>query len=141
MSTESFVGIDVSKGFLDLYARPDGSTARYANDPAGIAQLLARLAPLAPARIVLEATGGFEAPVAAALAGAGLPVVVANPRQVRDFAKATGKLAKTDAIDARVLAHFADGVRPAVRAPAECRYAGAGCPCDSPPPAGRDAHG
>lgn len=110
-----FVGIDVSKDSLDLHARPDGSTARYSNDPAGIAQLLTRVADLTPQRIVLEATGGFEAPLAAALAAAGLPVVVVNPRQVRDFAKAAGKLAKTDAIDAAVLAHFAEAIRPELR--------------------------
>jgi len=115
MNDPCFVGIDVSKDYLDLHARPDASAARFTNDPAGIAALLARVAQLAPQRIVLEATGGFEAPLAAALAGAGQPVVVVNPRQVRDFAKATGKLAKTDAIDAAVLAHFAQAVRPEVR--------------------------
>jgi transposase len=115
MSNPCFVGIDVSKDHLDLHTRPDGSAARYANDPAGIAALVARAAQLAPERIVLEATGGFEAPVAAALAGAGRPVVVVNPRQVRDFAEATGQLAKTDAIDAAVLAHFAEAIRPDVR--------------------------
>ena len=116
MTTACFVGIDVSKGHLDLHARPDGSAARYTNDPTGIAALLARVAGLAPERIVLEATGGFEAAVAAALAAAGRPVAVVNPRQVRDFARATGRLAKTDALDAAVLAHFAEAVRPEVRA-------------------------
>jgi transposase len=115
MAAACFVGVDVSKDHLDLHARPDGSAARYANDPAGIATLVARVAELRPERIVLEATGGFEASLAAALAGAGLPVVIVNPRQVRDFAKATGKLAKTDAIDAAVLAHFAEAIRPEVR--------------------------
>jgi transposase len=115
MTSACFVGIDVSKDHLDLHARPNGLAARYANDPAGIASLLARVAGLAPERIVLEATGGFEAHLAAALAGAGLPVVIVNPRQVRDFAKATGQLAKTDAIDAAVLAHFAEAIRPEVR--------------------------
>lgn len=115
MTPASFVGIDVSKGHFDLHARPSGLAARYANDAAGITQLVARVAQLTPERVVLEATGGFEAPVAAALAGAGLPVVVVNPRQVRDFAKATGRLAKTDAIDAAVLAHFAEAIRPEVR--------------------------
>ena len=115
MATASFVGIDVSKDSLDLHARPDGSAARYTNDPAGIAALLGHVRQLAPERIVLEATGGFEAPLAAALAGAGQPVVVVNPRQVRDFAKATGQLAKTDALDAAVLAHFAQAIRPEVR--------------------------
>lgn len=116
MSTARFVGVDVSKGHLDLHARPDGTAARYTNDPAGIATLLARVAELAPERIVLEATGGFEAPLAAALGAAGQPVVVVNPRQVRDFARATGQLAKTDALDAAVLAHFAEAIRPEVRA-------------------------
>lgn len=115
MTPASFVGIDVSKGHLDLHARSNGLAARYANDAAGITQLVARVAQLTPERVVLEATGGFEAPVAAALAGAGLPAVVVNPRQVRDFAKATGRLAKTDAIDAAVLAHFAEAIRPEVR--------------------------
>ena len=115
MTSACFVGIDVSKDHLDLHARPAGTAARYPNDPAGITALLARVAEWVPDRIVIEATGGFEAPVAAALAAAGQPVVVVNPRQVRDFAKATGKLAKTDAIDAAVLAHFADAIRPEVR--------------------------
>jgi transposase len=115
MAAACFVGVDVSKGHLDLHARPTGSAARYDNDPAGVAALVERVAGLKPERVVLEATGGFEAPLAAALAGAGLPVVVVNPRQVRDFARATGKLAKTDAIDAAVLAHFAEAIRPDVR--------------------------
>jgi transposase len=115
MATACFVGVDVSKDHLDLHARPDGSAARYTNDPAGITALVARVARLAPERIVLEATGGFESPLAAALAGTGQPVVVVNPRQVRDFAKATGTLAKTDALDAAVLAHFAEAIRPEVR--------------------------
>jgi len=116
MTSTCFVGIDVSKDSLDLHARPDGSAARYTNDPVGITALLSHVTQLAPERIVLEATGGFEAPRAAARAGAGQPVVVVNPRPVRDFAKATGKLAKTDAIDAAVLAHFAEAIRPEVRA-------------------------
>ena len=115
MVTASFVGIDVSKDHLDLHARPNGLAARYTNDPAGIASLITRVAGLTPERVVLEATGGFEASVAAALVSAGLPVVIVNPRQVRDFAKATGKLAKTDAIDAAVLAHFAQAIQPEVR--------------------------
>lgn len=115
MTQPCFVGIDVSKAHLDLHARPTGATARYANEPDGIAALVARVTELAPERVVLEATGGFEAPVAAALAAAGLPVVVVNPRQVRDFARATNKLAKTDALDAATLAHFAEAIRPAVR--------------------------
>lgn len=110
-----FVGIDVSKAALDVALRPDEGPWRYANDEAGIAELVSRLQPLAPALIVLEATGGVERVVVAALALAGLPVAVVNPRQVRDFAKATGRLAKTDALDAAALAHFAEAIRPAPR--------------------------
>jgi transposase len=115
MTTACFVGVDVSKDHLDFHARPNGLVARYTNDGAGIAELVTRVTALTPERVVLEATGGFEAPLAAALAGVGLPVVIVNPRQVRDFAKATGQLAKTDAIDAAVLAHFAEAIRPEVR--------------------------
>jgi len=111
-----FVGIDVSKASLDGACRPDGTTFQYPNDPVGIPALVARLKAMRPTLIVLEATGGLEAPLAAALAAAKLPVAVVNPRQVRDFAKATGQLAKTDALDARVLAHFAEAIRPQVRA-------------------------
>ncbi len=110
-----FIGIDVSKRHLDVAVRPGGSPWQVANDPAGIGTLVERVSATAPVGIVLEATGGLEAPVTAALAAAGLPVAVVNPRQVRDFAKATGKLAKTDALDAAVLAHFAEAVRPAPR--------------------------
>ena len=110
-----FVGIDVSKARRDTALRPDGRTFADRNDPDGIAALVARLVALQPALIVLEATGGYEMPLAAALQVAGLPVAVINPRQARDFAKATGRLAKTDKIDAAVLAHFAEAVRPAPR--------------------------
>ena len=107
MSTEPvFVGIDVSKASLDVAVhRP---AARWAVDytEADRTSLVARLTALAPALIVLEATGGLESPLVGALATAGLPVVVVNPRQVRDFAKATGHLAKTEPLDAAVLAHF-----------------------------------
>jgi len=112
---DCFVGIDVAKTTLDLALEPGGEAWSVTNDAAGIQELVSRLAPLAPTLIVLEATGGFEAAVAAALASVGLPVVVANPRQVRDFAKACGRLAKTDAIDARILAGFGQRVRPAPR--------------------------
>jgi transposase len=108
----TFVGIDVAKATLDLASRPDGTVLCVPNDEAGIAQLVMHVRQTEPALIVLEATGGREAPVAAALATAGLAVAIVNPRQVRDFAKATGQLAKTDALDARVLAHFAEVVRP-----------------------------
>jgi transposase len=109
----SFVGVDVSKDFLDLSFRPStGAVVRVGNDEAGIAGVVERLKRESPTLVVLEATGGYEVPLSAALALAGLPVAVVNPRQVRDFAKALGRLAKTDAIDAAVLAHFAEAVRP-----------------------------
>lgn len=111
-----FVGIDVSKDRLDLALRPTGERWAVANEEAGIADLVARLRHQAPTLIVLEATGGLDVPVSSALAAAGLPVVVVNPRQVRDFAKATGKLAKTDTLDASILAQFAEAVRPVARA-------------------------
>lgn len=110
-----FVGIDVSKAALDVALRPQSAAWRCSNDEAGIAELVGRLQRLAPHVIVLEATGGLERLVVAALALAGLPVAVINPRQARDFAKATGRLAKTDALDAAVLAHFADAIRPEPR--------------------------
>ena len=107
---ETFVGIDVSKAQLDV-AVGEAPVFTVANTPEGHAELAARLAATRPRRVVLEATGGLEAAVAAALCGAGLPVLIVNPRQARDFAKAMGYLAKTDAIDARALAHFAAGTR------------------------------
>ncbi len=110
-----FVGIDVSKAHLDVSHRPGGEAYRVANDESGIGDLVSRFSERAPTLIVLEATGGYEAACAAGLAVAGLLVAVVNPRQVRDFAKATGKLAKTDALDAAVLAHFAESVRPEAR--------------------------
>jgi transposase len=113
--TPGVVGIDVSKAYLDVAERPGPAPMRLANDEDGIAQVVARLQVSRPVLIVLEATGGLEIPVVAALAAAGLAVAVVNPRQVRDFAKATGQLAKTDALDARVLAHFAAVVRPVPR--------------------------
>ena len=114
-SIPSFVGIDVSRDRLDVAVRPTGDAWSVANDDAGIAALVAQVRVLAPAGIVLEATGGLEAAVAAALGEAGLPVAVVNPRHARDFAKATGQLAKSDALDARMLAHFAEAIRPALR--------------------------
>lgn len=110
-----FIGIDVSKARLDIAMRPLGEKESVSNDKAGIEALVKRLGKIQPALIVLEATGGVERSVTCALASAELPVVVVNPRQVRDFAKATGQLAKTDSIDALVLARFAEAVRPAVR--------------------------
>jgi transposase len=112
---ETFVGIDVSKAALDIHCRPASSTFQCPNDEQGIAELVRRLAQLKPALVVLEATGGFEIPAVAALASAGLAVAVVNPRQARDFAKATGRLAKSDKIDAEALAHFAQAVRPEPR--------------------------
>lgn len=110
-----FVGIDVSKDRLDVALRPSGDRWAVANEEPGLATLVERVRGLSPTLIVLEATGGLEAPLTGALAAAGLPVVVVNPRQVRDFAKATGTLAKTDALDARILAQFAEVIRPALR--------------------------
>jgi transposase len=111
----SFVGIDVSKHRLDVHVCPSGQTFAAAPDSKGLQQLASELRMLAPALIVLEATGGFEITVAAALASAGLPLAVVNPRQIRDFARATGRLAKTDALDAQVIALFAERIRPEPR--------------------------
>ena len=111
-SEDPYVGIDVSKDRLDIAVRPTEDTWRLANDASGIPEVVQRLAQLHPKLVVLEATGGLQLPVVAALASAGLPLAMVNPRQVRDFARATGKLAKTDQLDAQVLAHFAEAVRP-----------------------------
>lgn len=116
MSAESlFVGIDVAKATLDVALGSEGELFQVANDESGIAELAQRLSRLGPELLVLEATGGYESGVAGALAGAGIPVAVVNPRQVRDFAKSIGVLAKTDRIDARILARFAEAVRPEPR--------------------------
>ena len=115
MSDLLFVGIDVSKEHLDVALLPGTTHRRVANDAAGIVELAQWLGQSELELIVLEATGGYESACGAALAQAGFPVVVVNPRQVRDFAKATGKLAKTDKIDAEVLALFAERIRPEVR--------------------------
>ncbi len=114
-ATPVFAGIDVAKAELVAALRPTGDSWVVPNDEAGIQTLLKRFGPLRPALIVLEATGGYERAAVAALAAAGLPVVVANPRQVRHFGRSTGQLAKTDHIDAHILALFAERVRPAVR--------------------------
>lgn len=116
MPAPVYVGIDVAKAHLDVAVRPTDQAHRVANDAAGIASLVTHLASLTPVLIVCEATGGYERALVAALATAALPLVVANPRQVRDFAKATGRLAKTDTLDAAVLARFAEQVRPEPRA-------------------------
>ncbi len=113
-SAQIFVGIDVSKAQLDIALRPEGRFSA-PNNEAGYAQILERLRGTPPTLVVLEATGGWEIPITGILAAAGVPVAVVNPRQVRDFAKATGRLAKTDALDAQTLAHFAEVIRPALR--------------------------
>jgi len=115
VSQPLYVGIDVAKATLDLATQPATAPTHYPNDAEGIAALCRALAPQVPTLIVLEATGGYETALASALVVAGWPVAIVNPRQVRDFAKALGHLAKTDAIDATVLALFAERVRPAPR--------------------------
>ena len=110
-----YVGIDVSKAQVDVAVRPTGQRWAASYNETGVGELVSQMVDIGPAMVLLEATGGLELPLVAALAAAALPVVVANPRQVRDFARATGTLAKTDALDAAVLAHFADAVRPSVR--------------------------
>ena len=112
---EIFVGIDVSKGWLDVAVHEQKETYRFSNDEAGIASLVKALKKLKPKLIVLEPTGGFEMLVVAELSQAGLPVAVVNGKRIRDFAKATGQIAKTDKLDARVLAHFAAAIQPEVR--------------------------
>jgi len=112
-----FIGIDVSKTHLDVAGLPDESSWEVDNNKTGITRLIRLLEKLDPERIVMEATGGYEKNVMFALEEAGLNVVVANPRRVRDFAKAVGKLAKTDRIDALVLARIAETLRPEVREP------------------------
>jgi len=112
---QTFFGIDVSKSQLDVAQLPERRSWSVSNDIEGIRDLVRELAALAPALVVLEATGGYESPVFAALITAKLPAVVVNPRQVRDFARAKNRLAKTDKIDALVLAAFAEAVRPEVR--------------------------
>src|SRR4051812_23246906 len=111
----TFVGIDVAKRRLDIHSRPSGESFTIDHDEEGVAVLVDRLAALAPTLVVLEATGGLEVRLAAALAAAGLPVAVVNPRRVRAFARATGRLAKTDRLDAETIARFAEAVRPPVR--------------------------
>ena len=110
-----FVGIDVAKDRLDVHLRPSGEVLAVGHDGTGLTVLVERLAELAPALVVLEATGGFEVTVAAALGAAQLPLAVVNPRQIRDFARATGRLAKTDRLDAEAIARFAEAVQPAPR--------------------------
>jgi transposase len=110
-----YVGIDVSKDRLDVALLPTGESLAVGRDGAGLEELTARLQEAQPMLVVLEATGGYEQVVSAGLAAAGLPVVVVNPRQIRDFARATGQLAKTDRLDAMAIARFAQAVKPEVR--------------------------
>ncbi|QOZ36851.1 IS110 family transposase [Bradyrhizobium sp. CCBAU 53421] len=111
-----YVGIDVSKDRLDVHVRPGGEAFAVARDGKGLEELVARLQAISPALIAVEATGGFETIVAAALAGAQLPLVVVNPAQIRHFAQAVGQRAKTDPIDAAVIARFVEAVKPEPRA-------------------------
>ena len=112
---EHFVGIDVAKDRLDVHLRLSGESFTVIRDGEGLVELVDRLRRLAPRLVVMEATGGYETIVASAVAAAHLPLAVVNPRQIRDFARATGKLAKTDAIDAAAIAHFAEAIRPPAR--------------------------
>src|SRR4051812_10818223 len=111
----TFVGIDVAKHRLDVHLRPSGASFTINHGEEEVVALIERLVALEPAPIVLEATGGMEVRLAAALAAAGLPVAVVNPRQVRSFARAISRLAKTDRLDAKAIAHFTEAVRPPVR--------------------------
>ncbi len=115
-SEKQWVGIDVCQKYLDVYIRLSGKLFQVTNNKVGISKLVQTLKKIQPELIVIEATGGMEIDVTVELTTAELAVAVINPRQARDFAKATGQLAKTDAIDAKVLAHFADAIRPEVRA-------------------------
>ena len=112
---QTFVGIDVSRDRLDVHVRPGGEAFAVSRDGKGVEELLDRLRAVAPMLIAVEATGGFETIVAAAIGGAQLPLVVVNPAQVRHFAQAVGKRAKTDPIDAEMIARFAEAVKPAPR--------------------------
>ena len=113
--TPPFVGVDVSKDRLDVHVLPSRRAFAVPHTGAGLDQLVGELRAFSPALVVLDATGGFELTVAAALSGAGLPLAVVNPRQIRDFARATGRLAKTDALDASIIALFAERIRPKPR--------------------------
>ena len=115
MNTQIFVGIDVGKDVLFVAIRPFGENLEVPNREDGIADLVKRLKPMEPTLVVMEATSGYETPVTVALYKAGIPVVVSNPRLVRSFARATGRLAKTDKIDAGVIAHYAEVIKPEPR--------------------------
>jgi transposase len=110
-----YVGVDVSKDRLDVHVLPEGAAFAVARDGKGLAELVERLSALQPERIAVEATGGFETVVAAALAGASLPLVIVNPAQVRHFAQALGRRAKTDPIDASMIARFVEATKPDLR--------------------------
>ena len=116
MTNEVYVGVDVSKAYLDVFLSNGANASRFTHDPVGVDALARELNQAKPTLVVLEATGGLERTFVAQLLAEGLPVAVVNPRQVRDFAKSTGQLAKTDALDARILARFAAAIRPAQRA-------------------------
>ena len=115
MNSEAFVGVDVSKDSLDVKVLPTNETLQIINDDEGINKFIKRLTQIDPALIVFESTGGLEMLAVGSLMENHMPVVVVNPRQVRDFAKATGRLAKTDAIDADIIARFARDIRPELR--------------------------
>ena len=117
--TNLIVGVDVSKAYLDLADTRGGAPRRVANESTAIAELIANLRTDAPELVVLEATGGYETALVIALQGAGLAVAVVNPRQIRDFARATGQLAKTDVLDARIIARFGLAIRPAALPPVD----------------------
>ena len=134
-----FVGIDVAKAALDVFIGSAGTAFTVANDEVGIRELLRQLAPAD--FVILEATGGLETPVASALAAAGIAVAIVNPRQVRDFARATGRLAKTDRLDAEVLARFGEAVRPGGTAVSQRTGPGARSTGYPAAPVGRDADG
>ena len=115
MDDAVYVGVDVSKEFIDVVAGAEGEVWKFPNQPSGFKALLKRLATIQVALVAMEATGGYEERLADSLADAGMPVAVVNPRQIRDFARSLGVLAKTDALDARVIARFGEMVRPPVR--------------------------
>ena len=119
-SAALFVGIDVAKAKLDVHVHPAGTAFMVSRDPDGLAELVTRLGAIRRTLIVLRATGGLETVVVSALGTAGLPVLAINPRQIRDFARATGRLAKTDRLDAGVIALFAARIRPALRPAPGC---------------------
>ena len=136
----TYVGIDVSKDRLDVHVQPTGEAFAVARDGEGLAALIERLKPLSPHLVAVEATGGFEMTVAAAVAGAALPLAVVNPAQVRHYAQALGRHAKTDRIDAEVIARFAAATRPEPRAlPDEATQALAALQSGSSNAAGFDA--